>query len=137
MPPPPPPPLAATKSGRKRTPKVFFGDAGEQEAKRFRSEPVREKAVVPLAVEREVPAFCAVGARVKAIGLHGGSHKLFEARVLRIRERFPRLVVEFVATLPEGLSSAPALPQAGVRPRGHGRAGVSACERKTRECENA
>ena len=63
-----------------------------------------------IADETEVPGFAAMGATIKCIGWHGGAHKLFTARVLEIRARFPRIVVEFTAD-DTGATHPIALPQ--------------------------
>ena len=47
--------------------------------------------------EWEVPPFCTVGACIKAVGFHAGTHKLFTATVTSIRDRFPKIVVEFTS----------------------------------------
>ena len=63
-----------------------------------------------IADETEVPSWVTVGATIKCIGWHGGSHKFFTARVLEIRARFPRIVVEFTAD-DTGATHPIALPQ--------------------------
>ena len=110
LPPPaePPPP---SRYGRKRTVKAIFGDGGEQDgpAKSFRSAPIAPKPFVALEDEMAIPAYCVPGARIMAVGWHGGSHKLFHAIVRGVRPRFPRLVVEFTAD-EHGAIHAVALP---------------------------
>lgn len=61
--------------------------------------------------ETEVPEYATVGATVRAIGWHGGTHKFFTARVLEIRTRFPKIVVEFIADETTGASHPIALPE--------------------------
>ena len=63
---------------------------------------------MPLADELSVPPFCTVGAQVRAVGWHGGA-KVFLATVRAIRQRFPRIVVEYTAD-EHGVAHPLALP---------------------------
>ena len=100
-PPPPPeraPPPPPSRAGRVRVPKRRFGDGGELDgpARAFRSAPLARRASVSAADERAIPEWCAVGARVLAEGWHGG-RRMFRARVLGHRDRFPRVIVAYEA----------------------------------------
>ena len=44
-----------------------------------------------------MPPFATPGALVWATGLHAGVRKRFKARVMKIRARFPRIVVSYEA----------------------------------------
>ena len=87
---------------------MVFGDRGELDgpASKFKSASLTaSKPFVSIAEETEVPDYATVGATVKAIGWHGGAHKFFTAKVLALRARFPKIVVQFIgdadgATLP-------------------------------------
>jgi hypothetical protein len=90
------------------------GDEGHLPASKFRSKPLAPKPFVSVADETEIPSWCTVGATIKAVGYHGGTHKFFTARVQAIRARFPMIVVVFTAdengcehpiTLPEPRSA--------------------------------
>ena len=126
-PPPPPPPKHTPKATPKRAPKAVpeavvsrygrerkektrFGDAGELEgpAKRFKSAPAPPKA--PRVNELLVPDFCTVGATVRVDWSCGGNRQLFSARVEKIRAKFPRIVVRFIADA-EGRTQRIALPE--------------------------
>jgi hypothetical protein len=99
-PPAPPASLPPSRSGRKRTRKAFFGDAGEFDgaASSFRSAPMDRKASVDPAEEMGVPAYAMPGSEVLAMGLHAGVRKRFKAVVTGLRKQFPRIVVKYVAT---------------------------------------
>jgi len=64
----------------------------------------------PLADETSVPAFAAVGAEVRALGWHGGTHRWFRARVVKLRPRFPKIHVKFLADAETGAAHPLALP---------------------------
>ena len=61
--------------------------------------------------ELHVPDFAIVGGRIKARGWHAGATKLFEAEVVAIRPRYPRVHVRYVKDLASGETVALALPQ--------------------------
>ena len=106
-PPPPPPP---SRAGRVRVPKRRFGDGGELDgpARAFRSAPLARRASVSAADERAIPEWCAIGGQVLAEGWHGG-RRMFRARVLGHRKRFPRVVVAYTAN-EHGATDPLALP---------------------------
>ena len=95
-----PPP---SRFGRKRKAKQVFGDGDCVQ-------PAPPKPYVSTRDETDVPEFASVGATVKCIGWHGGTHKLFTAIVRGVRARFPRIVVEYVAD-EHGNTLALALPR--------------------------
>ena len=105
----------ASRYGRKRKAKEMFGDGGEQDgpASKFKSAAIAPKPFVSMADEIEVPSFCAVGAKIQAIGYHGSTHKLFTATVKSIRAKFPRIVVEFTADA-DGSTHQLSLPEPRV-----------------------
>ena len=47
--------------------------------------------------EKAIPPFVVEGALIKAVGYYAGAHKLFSAKVVAIRDKFPRIVVRFIA----------------------------------------
>ena len=57
-----------------------------------------------------MPAFCVPGARVLAVGWHAGVRKTFEADVVAIRPRFPRVHVRYAKCVETGQTSRLALP---------------------------
>ena len=59
-----------------------------------------------------LPAFCHVGATVRAWGSFGEYH-LFTAKVLAHRDRFPRLMIEYLSDA-SGSTHAIALPRPKV-----------------------
>ena len=97
-----PPPSIANRHGRAIRPAVKFGTRGEQDqgpASAFRSTPVAPKQIMSLAEESSVPAFAMPGGgQIWAYGLHAGVRKRFKARVLKLRVRFPRIVVRYEET---------------------------------------
>jgi hypothetical protein len=99
-PPAPPASLPPSRSGRKRTRKAFFGDAGELDgaASSFRSAPMDRKASVDPSEEMGVPPYAMPGSEVLAMGLHAGVRKRFKAVVTGLRKQFPRIVVKYIAT---------------------------------------
>ena len=90
----------------------MFGDGGEQDgpAKSFRSAPPPPKPFVSMANEVTVPSWATVGASIKAVGWHGGTHKFFAAKVIALRDRFPKIVVEYTAD-EAGVTLPIALPE--------------------------
>ena len=101
----PPPPAEAEppqlwRSARKRKAKAVFGDNGELDgpASSFRSVPAARKASIDAVEEMGVPAFALPGETVWAMGLHCGGRKRFQAKVVKLRKLFPRIVVQYVAT---------------------------------------
>ena len=103
-PPPPPeraPPPPPSRAGRVRVPKRRFGDG--------RSAPLARRASVSAADERAIPEWCAIGAQVLAEGWHAGGRRMFRARVLGHRKRFPRVVVAYTAN-EHGATDPLALP---------------------------
>ena len=94
---PPPPP--SSRYGRKRALRTLYGDVDEADlpASKFRSATIAPKPFVSMQEEVQVPSWATVDATIRAIGWHGGTHKFFTARVLKIRSQFPRIVVEFIA----------------------------------------
>lgn len=126
--PPPPiedPPAAPRSSTRDRKRKQRFGDAGELDgaASSFRSAPSARKKSVSFEDETSVPDFAFPPNELWAKGWHAGRHAWFQARVIKLRPKFPRIHVEFAAD-EEGNTNALALPElsayvhaADVRPR--------------------
>lgn len=49
-------------------------------------------------VDMGVPAFCLPGGEVYAMGLRAGVRLRFRARVVSLRNHFPRIVVEYLST---------------------------------------
>ena len=110
-PPPPPPPAAPRFSGRQTKRKERYGDRGELDgaASSFRSAPPSRKASVDPRVEMGVPAYALPGEQVWAMGLRAGVRMRFKAEVVKLRSRFPRIHVKYVAT-EDGQTSAHVLP---------------------------
>jgi hypothetical protein len=109
-PPPPPPPL---RSGRVAKRKERFGDGGELDgpASHWRSAPTAShRATVSLAEEIGVPAFATPGNELWAKGWHAGAHKWYQAKVVKLRASFPRIVVKYLAD-DAGNSHRLALPE--------------------------
>ena len=89
-----------------------FGDEGELDgaASAFQSAPTARKASPEPGMDMGVPAFALPGEEVCATGLHAGVRKPFRAKVLRLRKMFPRIVVEYTATV-DGETNRHALPE--------------------------
>ena len=66
-------------------------------ASKFKSASIAPKPFVSVADETLVPDYATVGATVRAVGWHGGTHKFFTAKIIALRTRFPKIVVEFTA----------------------------------------
>jgi hypothetical protein len=95
---PPAPPLVVPRaSSRQLKRKQRFGDNGEFES-RFRSAPPSRKASLDPSVETCVPAYALAGKQVWAMGLRAGVRMRFKASVIKLRSRFPRIVVKYTAT---------------------------------------
>ena len=91
--------MPPSRVGRARKPPALFDEPCE------RAPPLPPPPEPPRVF---VPAFCTVGARIKALGWRNGEHKPFLARVAAIRACFPRILVvyeadEHGATLPLAL----------------------------------
>jgi hypothetical protein len=77
----------------------MYGTGGEMDgpASKFRSTARPPKVYATLSDEKAIPPFVIVGAVVKAVGYYAGSHKLFSAKVVAIRDKFPRIVVQLIS----------------------------------------
>ena len=67
-------------------------------ARAFKSAAATQKAAVDVSEEVGVPGFCMPGEEVYAMGLFAGSRMKFRAKVLRLRQQWPRIVIEYTAT---------------------------------------
>jgi hypothetical protein len=119
------PSAAPRSSTRERKRKQRYGDAGELDgaASSFRSAPSARKKSVSFEDETSVPDFAFPPNELWAKGWHAGRHAWFRARVIKLRPKFPRIHVEFIAD-EGGNTNALALPElsayvhaADVRPR--------------------
>jgi len=79
-------------------------------ASAFRSAPLPRKPSLDPSVDMGVPAFALPGEEVRAIGFFGGTRMPFRARVVEIRNQFPRIVIVYTATI-DGVTSRHALPE--------------------------
>ena len=55
------------------------------------------KVYATLSDETAIPSFVIEGAMIKAVGYYACAHKLFSAKVVAIRDKFPRIVVQFIS----------------------------------------
>ena len=103
--------VAPRSSARQPKRKERYGDNGELDgaASSFRSAPSSRKASVDPSVEMDVPAYALPGEQVWAMGLRAGVRMRFKAEVVKLRNRFPRIVVRYTAT-EEGETSRHVLP---------------------------
>lgn len=58
-----------------------------------------------------MPGVCTEGAHILAAGWHAGVRKWFEADVVAIRKRFPRIHVRYVKCVASGQTARLALPE--------------------------
>ena len=79
-------------------------------ASNYRSAPPARKASLDPSVDMGVPAHALPGEEVRAMGLFGGARQPFRARVVELRKQFPRIVIEYIATL-DGVTARHALPE--------------------------
>jgi multidrug efflux pump subunit AcrA (membrane-fusion protein) len=106
-PPPAPPPSRHGRAIKRRD--MFEADIDEP-ASSYRSAPPSRKPSVDPSVDMGVPAFAMPGKEVRATGLFGGARMAFRARVVELRKQFPRIVVEYTATV-DGVTARHALPE--------------------------
>ena len=109
--PPPPPAGHVARTGRVSRPAARFDDeAASGVGSHAYHSTTTLKDPAPNVDELGVPDFAVVGARVKAQGWAGVT-KTFEATVVAIRDRFPRIRVRYVKDIVSGETLPLALPQ--------------------------
>jgi hypothetical protein len=117
-------PHAASRAAKRAKVKTWHRDRVSKPATRFDDEDgvglhsltnayrSRPKVVEKMAVDKEeVPAFCTKGAHILAAGWHICTQKTFEADVVAIRARHPRIHVRYVKCVASGQTVRLALPE--------------------------
>ena len=66
-------------------------------ASKFRTTARPPKVYATLSDEKVIPPFVIKGEMIKAVGYYAGAHKLFSAKVVAIRDKFPRIFVQFIS----------------------------------------